>query len=224
MSELRATVLGSVRAALGRPADKLPPPEAVKDRLAQRPQGPKPALAAGPEAGFVQRLEAAAGTFDRAESPREVGGAVVRYLEGQGLPLRFVVSPDTRAKDLLWPEASQVEKRMATAQDTVAVVYAFAGIAETGSLVLLSGPDSPTRQNFLPDHFIAILPSHCILSHLEDVWQALRSEIGSMPRTVNFVTGPSRTADVEQTIQLGAHGPRKVHVILLGTQAAEPLS
>ena len=50
---------------------------------------------------------------------------------------------------------------------------------------------------------------------LRDLWARLRMESRGMPRALNLITGPSRTADVEQTIQLGAHGPRSVHVILL---------
>ncbi len=92
---------------------------------------------------------------------------------------------------------------------------AFAGIAETGTLVLLSDAQSPTTLNFLPDVHVVVLRREQIVRRIEDVWQRLRDEVAGMPRTVNFITGPSRTADIEQTIQLGAHGPRSLHVILI---------
>ena len=105
--------------------------------------------------------------------------------------------------------------RLATRDDHVTVTRAFAGVAETGSLVLLSSPQSPTSLNFLPDVHVVVLARERIVRHLEDAWALLRSEVPAMPRTVNFITGPSRTADIEQTIQLGAHGPRGLHVILV---------
>ncbi len=218
MSDGRSTVLGSVRRALGRGPDESTPPATMTERLARHPRGPAPAFSDDLARVFLQRLEAAAGTFERAETLADVAGVVARYLDGQGLPLRAVISGEKpRFEGLAWPEGSVVEQRAATEADAVAVVSAFAGVAETGSLVLLSGPRSPTSLNFLPDHFIAVLPQHRILPHLEDVWHALRTQTAGLPRAVNLVTGPSRTADVEQTLQMGAHGPRKVHVILVET-------
>ena len=95
------------------------------------------------------------------------------------------------------------------------MMRSFAAIAETGTLVLLSGAHSPTTLNFLPDVHIVIVRRQQIVTHIEDVWRRTRSELEEMPRTVNLITGPSRTADIEQTIQLGAHGPRSLHVIVV---------
>ncbi len=94
----------------------------------------------------------------------------------------------------------------------LAVSRARAGVAETGSLLLCSGPDTPTRLNFLPEHQILVLDPAQIVRHLEDAWALLDA---TPPRAVNLITGPSRTADVEQTIQLGAHGPRSLHILLV---------
>jgi len=80
---------------------------------------------------------------------------------------------------------------------------------------LLSGAHSPTTLNFLPDVHIVIVRRQQIVTHIEDVWRRMRSEVNEVPRTINFITGPSRTADIEQTIQLGAHGPRSLHVVLV---------
>jgi L-lactate dehydrogenase complex protein LldG len=114
-----------------------------------------------------------------------------------------------------WPQSLTIEHRPARREDRIAVTGAFAGIAETGTLVLLSSPGSPTTLNFLPDVHIAVLRREQIVTHIEDVWTRLRAQSKAMPRTVNMITGPSRTADIEQTIQLGAHGPRSLHVILV---------
>ena len=91
----------------------------------------------------------------------------------------------------------------------------FCGIAETGTLMLLSGPQTPPTVSLLPETHIALLPVARIVAHMEDGWDLLRAELGNMPRAVNFVSGPSRTADIEQTVTLGAHGPYRVHIVLL---------
>ena len=87
--------------------------------------------------------------------------------------------------------------------------------AETGTLLLVSGAERPTTLNFLPDTHVVVLHRHQIVGPYEAAWDRLRAE-GPMPRTVNFVSGPSRTADIEQTIVMGAHGPRRLHVIIVG--------
>ena len=90
-------------------------------------------------------------------------------------------------------------------------------VAETGTLVLLSGPDNPTTINFLPETHIVVLRAHDIVGPYEAAWNALREIYGerSLPRTVNLISGPSRTADIEQTIIMGAHGPKRLHVVIV---------
>ena len=111
----------------------------------------------------------------------------------------------------------KVERRAALGSDQTSVTGAFAGVGETGSLVLLSSPRSPTTLNFLPEDHLIVLARSRIVAHLEDVWARLREQSSMpvvLPRTVNFITGPSKTGDVEQIIHEGAHGPRRLHVIL----------
>ena len=91
----------------------------------------------------------------------------------------------------------------------------FGAVAETGTLAFVSGPASPTTLNFLPDNHIAVLREDDVVPNLEDVFARLRTEHPGMPRTLNLISGPSKTADVEQTIVIGAHGPRRLHVILI---------
>jgi L-lactate dehydrogenase complex protein LldG len=100
--------------------------------------------------------------------------------------------------------------------DLSAVSHAFAGVAETGSLIVLSGPDNPVTLNFLPDNHIIVLSGADLFGDLESVWTKLRRDLGKgvMPRTVNIITGPSRSADIEQTLLLGAHGPRRLHILI----------
>ena len=111
----------------------------------------------------------------------------------------------------------QVKTGVAVDEDAVSVTSAFAGIAETGTLMLYSAPESPTTLNFLPEVHLAVLPTDRIVGTYEDGWQRLRGLLGAgkMPRVVNWITGPSRTADIEQTLLLGAHGPKRLHILLV---------
>ena len=101
--------------------------------------------------------------------------------------------------------------------DAVTLSHAVAGVAETGTLVLASGPDNPTTLNFLPEHHIVVLEAKDVVGDYESVWDALRKKVGAkMPRTVNWITGASRSADIEQVLLNGAHGPKGLHVIIVG--------
>ena len=97
---------------------------------------------------------------------------------------------------------------------SVSLTPCLAAVAETGTLMLISGAQTPTTLNFLPDTHIVVVHAGQIVASYEDGWDLLRAR-GGLPRTVNFVTGPSRTGDIEQRIQLGAHGPRRLHVVLV---------
>ena len=92
---------------------------------------------------------------------------------------------------------------------------AFAGIAETGTLMTVSGAGTPGSVSLLPETHIALLEAHRIVAHMEDAWNLMRAELGRPPRAVNFISGPSRTGDIEQTIVIGAHGPYRVHIIVV---------
>ena len=103
-------------------------------------------------------------------------------------------------------------------QDEVTVSHAFGGAAETGTLALVSGKENPTTLNFLASNHIVALDMNDLKLHQEEIWEALRQQYGNgnMPRTFNFITGPSRSADIEQTLILGAHGPLRLHILLVG--------
>ena len=140
---------------------------------------------------------------------------VARILQRFDLGDSLVVAPDPTLEGIPWSNRLSVERRAAAGGDRLSVTGAYAAVAETGRLVLLSSPESPTTLNFLPEDHVTVVRESQIVSHIEDVWVRMRSDKRAMPRTVNFITGPSKTADVEQTIQEGAHGPRRLHVILL---------
>jgi L-lactate dehydrogenase complex protein LldG len=105
----------------------------------------------------------------------------------------------------------------AEGSDAVGVGAPLAGVAETGTLAYASGPESPATVNFLPETHIAVLRASDVVAAYEDVFTRVREKSHGrpFPRTVNFVTGPSRTADIELTLILGAHGPKRLHIVLV---------
>jgi L-lactate dehydrogenase complex protein LldG len=215
MTTARDAILASIRQTLGREAAAETTAGKVQQQIQQHARGPQPDWTENEVSRFLGKLEAVAGTLHRVTGKYEVMAAVHAYLQQHNLPLQLVSAKSPVLDELDWPAEFTVEQRTATGNDTTVLTEAFAGVAETGSLVLLSGMESPTSLNFLPDNYICLLQRAHIVRHIEDVWDRIRQQAGRMPRAVNFITGPSRTADVEQTIQLGAHGPRRLHVILL---------
>ena len=141
----------------------------------------------------------------------------MRYLAGHNLPGRVKIAPNPLLKNVNWSKYPTLSVAEGPAEDVdqAGLSVAVSGVAESGTLVLHSGPESPTTLNFLPDHHIVLLPQSQITGSYEDAWAALRNGSKDMPRTVNWVTGPSRSADIEQTLLLGAHGPRRLHILIL---------
>lgn len=217
----RSQILASVRRATGRGRPEGNGPAEAADRLARHPRNLIPARAdidpAARVALFVRMAEEVNATIVRVGSIDEAPDAVADYLAGHNLPSEVKVAPDAALDAIPWSKRPTLTVARGKAEDSdlSSVTGAVAGVAETGTLMLASGPGSPTTLNFLPDNHIVILRADQIVGPYEDAWDRLRAA-GAMPRTVNFVTGPSRTGDIEQKIQLGAHGPRRLHIILVG--------
>lgn len=189
---------------------------AIDAHIARHERGPAPASAANLAELFSERAARLASEVVRVETMVQVVPAVAQYLDRHGVARRAVCWPTLR--DLPWHEQRiEVETRVARGDDPVGITGAFAGIAETGTLMLLSGRDTPATVSLLPETHIAVLPVARLVATMEDGWARMRGEHGAIPRAVNFVSGPSRTADVEQTVTLGAHGPRRVLIFLVDT-------
>ncbi|HEX9447406.1 MAG TPA: LUD domain-containing protein [Dongiaceae bacterium] len=169
---------------------------------------------------FLKMAQAAAATIDIVDDPSDIPERISRYLASQNLPPRLVLSSDPAIANLPWADFPLLAHRTgpATGQDHAALTRAFAAVAETGTLALLSGPETPTTLNFLPEHCLVLLSASAICGTYEELWQKLRGATEGgvhWPRTVNLVTGPSRSADIEQKLLMGAHGPVKLHILLL---------
>lgn len=224
MSVARDQILGSIRAGLGRGKLAGAAQEALEARLKTHRRNLVPARAALDHAAqvalFVAMAEEVDATVARVAHVAAVPGAVADYLSRQNLPSWLVMTPDPKLDDIPWDARPLLEIRRDRAEDgdAVGITACFAAIAETGTLMLLSGPESPTRNNFLPDTHVVVLRASQVVAAYEDGWDRLRAT-GAMPRTVNFITGPSRTGDIEQRLILGAHGPRRLHIVLIDDTA-----
>ena len=165
---------------------------------------------------MVHYIEREFGTVDRLPAIHDVTVALAAYLSLHNLPSEVVIAPHAELHAIPWARRPLISLRegAARASDQVSLQHAFAGIAETGTLMLPSAPDRPTTLNLLPDPAVVLLRSSQIVASYEAAWDLLRAA-GPMPRNVMLVTGPSRSADIEQTLELGAHGPRRLHVLLV---------
>jgi len=155
-------------------------------------------------------------TVTRVPSTEAVPEAVTRYLAAENLPAELVMAPDPGLDDVPWETwpLLRIRRGRAEPDDAVSLTPCFTAVAETGTLMLLSGPQTPTTLNFLPDTHIAVVRADQVVATYEDGWDRLRAD-RALPRVVNFITGPSRTGDIEQRIVLGAHGPRRLHIVVI---------
>jgi L-lactate dehydrogenase complex protein LldG len=222
-SASRTAILGDLTRTLSQGDDDAARRKAVKARL----KGHKPNLV--PERGrrdlpgrlalFREQAEAVSASVVEVAGAKDIPKAIAAWLRDQNLPSRVRHGADATLTGLPWKSAGTLEvvQGRAEPEDVVSVSRAFGAVAETGTLILASGADNPTSLNFLPENHIVVVAADTVEGAYEDIWAQLRETYGEgrMPRAVNMISGPSRTADVEQTIQLGAHGPRRLHIIVV---------
>jgi L-lactate dehydrogenase complex protein LldG len=215
------TVLTAIRRGLRRgplPEDQQ---AALRARMAAHPRHLIPARSQVPHAAqvvlFVANVEREFGTVARVRDLDAVPEALAGYLAAQNLPTEFVMAPHPDLRAIPWATRPMLRPREGRAEpsDTVSLQHAFAGIAETGTLMLPSSPERPTTLNLLADTAVVLLRASRLVGAYEEAWDLMRAELGAMPRNVMLVTGPSRSADIEQSLELGAHGPRRLHVVLV---------
>ena len=211
----RDNILGRIRARQGKPAAATADErEAVRAHIAAHAHSPRPRTDWEPRARFRERALGLASTVEEVESLADVPAAVARYVRANSLLDSAICWPQFAALD--WRGAGiEIAAREARASDLIGITGAFCAIAETGTLVTVSGPQTPAVTSLLPETHVAIIAAARVVRGMEEAWQLMRAEIGQLPRAVNFISGPSRTADIEQTVTLGAHGPYRVHVILV---------
>jgi L-lactate dehydrogenase complex protein LldG len=220
----RAKIFADIRRALGVTGMEAARRRAVEARLADPPESVIPARGQTPDPIALFRAEAARvfATVETVGAAADIPARIADFLRAKNLPPRLRKGADSYLAALPWElTALTLDEGRAEGADQVGLSRAFAGIAETGTLALVSGPDNPTTLNFLPETHIVVVEAQKIVGDYEAFWRELRAVYGpgAMPRTVNFITGPSRSADIEQTLLLGAHGPRALHILVVGAIA-----
>jgi L-lactate dehydrogenase complex protein LldG len=225
----REQILGGIRRSLGRGAVEGAAAAPLEQRIGQPPRGPIPARTEGLDRKalvslFERYATEAAASVTRVASLDDVPDSIAEFLASQNLPAEVAMAPDPLLDRIPWGKRPllRIRRGRSDGRDAVGLSGAFSGIAETATLMLASGADSPSTLNFLPDTHVVVLPASRVVGPMEEAWAKLRQSTpdaklsgASMPRTVNFITGPSRTGDIEQKILMGAHGPRRLHIVIV---------
>jgi L-lactate dehydrogenase complex protein LldG len=219
----REAIFASIRRSLGVTGAEAPRSFEVQSRLTEAPAGVVPQRGQGDLGQRVETFKAEAArvqaTVSEVETLAEVPAEVARFLRVNNCPACLRMGADERLSAMPWSATTlEILCGASDGHDANAVSMAFAGVAESGTLALVSGPANPTTLNFLPDTHIVVLQREDVAADYEGVFTRLRMAYGKggAPRTLNFVTGPSRSADIEQTLLLGAHGPRRLHIVIAG--------
>jgi len=224
MPDARARIFARIRKALDVDPEDTAGHKVVADRLRRHPKGTVPlhARCHGEQAvtQFAASVAKQGADVSRVATPKQALGAIGSYLGANNLPPRLRMGSDPVLAALPWKEAWDIERSFgpAVASDKASLSRAVAGAAETGTLFLVSSKDNPTSLAFLPETHMVFIKATDVVGSYEEAWDRLRAIYGDgvLPRSVNLIGGPSRTADIEQTIVRGAHGPRRLHVLLLG--------
>ncbi len=214
----RENILRRIRAAQGRPGPEPAEAEmaAVRAVIAHPVAGPQPAFAhaADPLAQFRSECDRLGTTHAEAASLEDVPREVARYLDAAAIERRIVAWPEFAALD--WAGAGvAAEMRPANGDDRAGLTGCFCAIAETGTLLLLGAPQAPKVTALLPETHLCVVRRSRLVDTMEEAFALMRREVGEPPRATFLVSGPSRTADIEQTIVVGAHGPYRVHVVVV---------
>jgi len=222
--DARSIVLTRIRGALGITKLDRARRAAVIRRLERHPRSTIPAQAllspAGCASQLAEMLTKQAAEVARVATPEDAVHAIASYLSSNNLPPRLRIGADLSLAALPWKAAWDISRVYGRAEpsDKACLSRAIVAAAETGTLFLVSGADNPTTLNFLPEFHMVLVKASDIVGSYEEAWDRLRKIYGerTLPRTVNMISGPSRTADIEQTIVRGAHGPRRLYVLIQG--------
>ncbi len=220
----RDAILSRIRRSLGANGIDIDRRATVSDRLQRPPKGLIPQRGQLEQSAkvdlFQTMAERAAASVTRLKDASEIPAAVSDYLRSKNLPQAIRRGSDPRLAELDWSSQPNLDVSIGRSAggELAGLSHAFGGIAESGTLVLASGEENPTTLNFLPEYHLVVIDAEDVAGDMETIWARLRAAYGKgeMPRTVNMVTGPSRSGDIEQTIILGAHGPRSLHIMIVG--------
>ncbi len=220
----REAILGKVRTALKATPGDAARLASVNERMSSAAKGVIPARGQLPAKERVELFCAQAvklfASVERLASVDEVPEAVASLSEAEEPAASIRMGDDARLTAMPWASqgALEVKRGASDGNDEVGVSHAFARRCRNRNLVMVSGADNPTTINFLPEHHIVVVDAASIEGDLETAIAGIRGRFGKgeMPRTVNLISGPSRSGDIEQKLILGAHGPRALHLLVVG--------
>ena len=221
----RDTIFAKIRQGLEGELQDKGREKTVASRIAARFRHPTPGRVAGKSHDqhielFKSHMIGQSATILDAASMADVPSLIADYLRQNNLPARLSMGDDATLAGLPWSKEPGLTRKpgRAAPDDEVGLSHATAGIAETGTLMIASGPDNPVTINFLPETHIVVLEARDVVGPYEDAWMKIRARFGdrTMPRTVNMISGPSRTGDIGGKLVMGAHGPRRMCVIVVG--------
>lgn len=168
---------------------------------------------------FNVMLKACLADVIEVDAKDAIPSAIADYLRQHNLPQRLAIGADDYLSALPWSKEPALQRKAGHAQadDEVSISHATAGVAETGTIVMASGADNPVTLNFLPETHIVVVEEKDIVGPYEDALAKISTRFGKgqMPRTVNMISGPSRSADIGGRLVIGAHGPRRLCVVIV---------
>ncbi len=221
MTDARERILSRVRAATGARHRTDEQTRALQDRIFKPTRGPIPGGVDHSLSDLLEMFETKAVSHDctveRVGSTSEAWRKIVAFMADNALRSELVAAPSTDLDEILKNDSGEIDIRRGAARETdeTSLTPALCAVAETGTMVTVSGVDTPTTLNFVPENQVIIVRATEIVPCYEDAWDEIRAR-GKMPRTVNWLSGPSRSADIGQVLYLGAHGPRRQHIIVYG--------
>ena len=204
----REAILGRVRTALGRKAgDPVPAPPPLRLVV--------PEMAVAERiASFGERFEALNGKLRVVPTREAAGVAVEEILNGRAALASnapFLAECGLKARTGFRDRA---ELKAACAEIPVGITSAPYALAATGTLVMLSSDEEQRLVSLLPPAHIAVIPASRILVNLDELFVSVPMP-ADLTSALVFITGPSRTADIEQILVRGVHGPGEVHVVIV---------
>lgn len=220
----REAILSKIRAQLADRRDRASRLAAVEERISARARHPQPSRVTGRNQEelvslFRAYMEGQSATVLDVPSRQAIPAAIADYLRANNLPPRIRVGGDALLTQAPWGSQPHLEVLLGRAQpgDDVGLTHALAAVAETGTLVLASGPDNPVTLNFMPETHLVVVDGRDVVAAYEDAWDRVRTRCRPqpLPRTVNLISGPSRTGDIGGRLVMGAHGPRRMCVIIV---------
>lgn len=225
MTDSRARILGRIKSGVNASNRSAADVAILKARISNPARGIVPAFTkvAGTDVAdlFLKKAEAQNNTVVRVTSAEAALHEVRDFLRQNNLPAKVKISPSDRLDDLKLDDAADLEvhRGAAVEADVTSVTPVYCAVAETGTMVTMSGAETPSTLNFVPENHVVIVRESDLVTAYEDSWDKVREYGGGkIPRTVNWLSGPSRSGDIAMTMYMGAHGPRRQHIIFIEGQ------